>query len=288
MLKTRLLFGTLFTVVLVGLLYLDHRIHVGYGFLGAALLFTGLCTYETVRLLEKDFSFRRHSFVVFAALAIVVAEWTRNYFHHGGLPARLAALPAGELVFLVSALGLLFIPVATGRVDRVQTAVSGIFTLVYVAGFMLFLVKLHGIAGDGSSTGLALVAITVLTCKMTDTGAYAFGRLMGRRKLAPAISPNKTIAGFFGGLLVGTAAGLAAWKLLDVPGSARWLPLIAALGAVSIFAQVGDLVESSLKRYAGVKDTGRTLGVFGGALDMADSVLVAAPVAYLAFTLLLM
>lgn len=283
-LKTRLLLGIPLTAVVAGGLYLDYRLRTSYGFLALVLVFTGLCTYEIVRLLEKDFSFRRHSFIVFAALAVIVAEWMKNELRAGGPPMHLAVVPAGELVFLTAILGLLFIPVATGRVDRVQMVISGIFALVYVTSFMLFLVKLHGFGNSNRSIGLALVAITILTSKMTDIGAYTFGRLLGKRKLAPTISPNKTVEGFFGGLIVGTGAGLAAWKLLGLRESFHWLPLVAVIGAVSVFAQVGDLVESSLKRYAGLKDTGKILGAFGGALDMADSVLLASPVAYLVFT----
>ncbi len=284
MLKTRLLLGTLFTAILVGLLYLDHRLQVSFGFLAVASLFTGLCAYETVRLIEKDFSFRRHLFIVVAALAIVFAEWAKNSAYLAGSWKLPATVPAGEAVFLVAVIGLLFIPVATGEVERVRTTITGIFTLVYVALCMLFLVKLHGFTRLKPSEGLGLLVLTVLTCKMTDTGAYTVGQAIGRHKLAPTISPNKTVEGFIGGWVIGTGAGFGCWFVLQLPGN-EWI--VVAIAAVSCFAQVGDLVESALKRYAGLKDTGRTLGVFGGALDMADSVLVAAPVAYVSFALLL-
>lgn len=111
-----------------------------------------------------------------------------------------------------------------------------------------------------------------------DSAAYFFGSAFGRRKLAPRISPGKTVEGALGGLgavvLLAYACGTMLWRLDGVPLYA-WLGLASATAAFSV---VGDLVESKLKRTAGVKDSGRLLPGHGGVLDRIDAFTAAAPV----------
>jgi phosphatidate cytidylyltransferase len=127
---------------------------------------------------------------------------------------------------------------------------------------------------DGQEWLIVLLAITFAT----DTGAYACGRLLGRHKLAPAISPNKTVEGAIGGLALGAAAAIGVPMLLGVstrmPG-----PLLLA-GLVPAAAMIGDLVESALKRRLGVKDMSGLLPGHGGLLDRLDSLLLAGPCLY--------
>jgi len=112
----------------------------------------------------------------------------------------------------------------------------------------------------------------------TDVAAYFAGRLMGGPKLCPAVSPNKTWSGAVAGTLAGIAAGLAVAAVADV----GWLAVIAAVGLVlSIFAQLGDLFESSLKRRFGVKDASHAIPGHGGLMDRLDGFLAAALVAAL-------
>jgi phosphatidate cytidylyltransferase len=113
---------------------------------------------------------------------------------------------------------------------------------------------------------------------MTDTGAYYTGRTIGRHKLAPRISPGKTIEGAVGGFVAAIAAGPLC-KLIffhEFP-IAHALLLGAAIGAVG---QIGDLAESMLKRSANVKDSGKLLPGHGGVLDRIDSILFCAPLLY--------
>jgi len=112
----------------------------------------------------------------------------------------------------------------------------------------------------------------------TDIAAYAFGRAIGGLKLAPRISPNKTLAGLAGGVF---CAGFAGWAIaygFDFPRP-EWLGAFGAL--LAIVAQGGDLVESAVKRHFDVKDTGRLIPGHGGLMDRLDGVLAAAPVAAL-------
>ncbi len=122
------------------------------------------------------------------------------------------------------------------------------------------------------------VLFMLFTTFATDTGAYAIGRLVGGPKLAPRISPGKTVAGAVGGLLSGTLAAVALGALLGLQQPAA---LLLALGAaVAVAGQLGDLAESLLKRSLGVKDLGRVFPGHGGAMDRLDSVLFTAPVVY--------
>ena len=119
----------------------------------------------------------------------------------------------------------------------------------------------------------------------SDAGAYFAGRAWGRHKLAPNVSPGKTVEGAAGGVVAGTLVGLLLKGLAD-----RFVPDLSAqlgLGAAALFAFtlavvgiIGDLVESLLKRDADVKDAGRVLPGMGGVLDRIDSNLLAIPVMY--------
>jgi phosphatidate cytidylyltransferase len=122
--------------------------------------------------------------------------------------------------------------------------------------------------------------LTILTALIvaSDSGAYYTGRLFGRRKLCPAISPGKTVEGFVGGLLAGALVAILLVHLL-VPGSNLLKFALLAL-LLCCLGVMGDLIESVLKRSAGVKDSGNILPGHGGILDRADSLLVTAPVFY--------
>lgn len=110
-----------------------------------------------------------------------------------------------------------------------------------------------------------------------DSGAYFAGRHLGKRKLAPTISPNKTVEGAIGGLVAGVAVALGLG--LFAGASVAQLPALGLVAALAVAASiVGDLVESLLKRQAGVKDSGRLIPGHGGILDRIDGVLAALPV----------
>ena len=139
--------------------------------------------------------------------------------------------------------------------------------------------------GDGRRWLIVLLA----TVFATDTGAYTVGRLIGRRKLAPAISPNKTWEGAIGGLLFGAAAAVIAILALDPDatdplggniGSYRTATIIGIAIGAPLVAILGDLVESALKRRIGVKDVSHILPGHGGFLDRLDSLLFAGPWLY--------
>ena len=125
--------------------------------------------------------------------------------------------------------------------------------------------------------------------KGSDMAAFVVGKSMGKRPMTPRVSPNKTWEGGIAGGIVGMAAGFAVIHFTPLRGAYPGVPVAALLFfclLVTIASQVGDLVKSAFKRWAGVKDSGRILPEFGGMLDMVDSFIIAAPVATLGTKLL--
>ena len=126
--------------------------------------------------------------------------------------------------------------------------------------------------------GAEWVLLAVLAVMSTDAAAYAVGRALGRRKLAPAISPNKTVEGAIGGWLGGFAATIALDAILGLSVGIWPLVLLALL--LPLLAQAGDLAESLFKRARDVKDSSNLIPGHGGVLDRLDSLLFGLPAVY--------
>ncbi|WP_420145021.1 phosphatidate cytidylyltransferase [Sphingobium sp.] len=129
--------------------------------------------------------------------------------------------------------------------------------------------------------GLLLAFWTLGLVWATDIGAYFAGRSIGGPKLAPRVSPSKTWAGLAGGVLAALVLGFLLHRFADLP-----IQLAAASGVLAVAAQAGDLLESWMKRRAGVKDSGTLLPGHGGVMDRLDGVATAAPLAALFYLLM--
>jgi phosphatidate cytidylyltransferase len=160
----------------------------------------------------------------------------------------------------------------------VSDAALLVLGLVYPTGLLAHLMLIRN-----ADMGRELIAFLLLVAWGGDAAAYYVGRAMGRKKLAPVVSPNKTIEGAVGGLAGSIlCGGLAVWLFhLPLP-FVHLVPLALAMGGTG---QVGDLVESLMKRSAGVKDAGGLIPAHGGLFDKLDSVAFAAPVLYYYLTL---
>lgn len=184
----------------------------------------------------------------------------------GGSGALLGALAASAaLVTLARCLG-------AGELASAWPAAASLgWGLAYAGGLVGCLVALAGLPAGGG-----LLALFVVFCVAgADIGAYFAGHRLGRRKLAPRLSPGKTLEGLAGGLLASAVVGAAYAGLLLADTSATAGAVLGlALGAVGA---AGDLLESAFKRAAGAKDSGSILPGHGGLLDRIDGIIVAAP-----------
>lgn len=130
----------------------------------------------------------------------------------------------------------------------------------------------------GLENGLWLTLLTLIGIWSTDSGAFFVGRAFGRRKLLPSISPNKTVEGSLGGLITALVAVVGLNLLV---GKLPFFQALAIALVTGIAAQMGDLVESAMKRHFGVKDSGRIIPGHGGVLDRFDSLLIVFPTLHL-------
>lgn len=191
-------------------------------------------------------------------------------------PVGLAALWFGGLAWNVlvafAAIGMAVEWWAMNRTLRTGMLSVVISGLCYIGPACAALVWMR----DDGLTGRANVLFVMLVVWASDIGAYVAGRLFGGPKLAPSISPGKTWSGAAGGLVSALAVGFAA-AMLDPGGILSHGVLVA--GALGVVSQLGDLLESAIKRRCGVKDSGHLIPGHGGLLDRLDGMLMAAPLA---------
>ncbi len=205
-----------------------------------------------------------------------------------GADVAAAVLPASGAVIC----GWLLLQPVTGTIADVAASVFGLFYLGFLPSHWIKLRDLSDAAlvpnlaahGWPGSAGLALTLLACFLIVATDIGSYVIGRRLGRHPLSP-ISPGKTVEGAVGGLLCSLAVGCLGGQLLG--WRMGWL-FGGVLGAVvAVFALVGDLTESMMKRDAGLKDSGDAIPGHGGVLDRIDSYLFVPAVVYSLVTLVL-
>ncbi|PPA72032.1 phosphatidate cytidylyltransferase [Jeotgalibacillus proteolyticus] len=173
---------------------------------------------------------------------------------------------------LLSVLLLLVYTVMKKNRFTFDDAAFAVFAMLYVGiGFYYFI--------ETRDASILWVVYALLIIWTTDSGAYFIGKSMGKRKLWPDISPNKTVEGFVGGILSAIVVVIIFIQL--VPLETNFWYLLFATVILSAFGQIGDLVESALKRHYGVKDSGRILPGHGGLLDRFDSLLFVLPLMHI-------
>lgn len=202
--------------------------------------------------------------ISFCAVAIMTSAWVKDV-------TGLAVATAISIPFLLIS-GL-----PKGHHNFVKNATATVFATIYLpflAGFLVVLAK--------PEDGLARVMTFVVVVGCNDTFGYIFGVLLGKHKLAPAISPKKTWEGLIGSLIFSILGG---GLMLSLLFEKHWV-VGAAIGLAAVFtATCGDLIESAIKRDLDLKDMGAILPGHGGMLDRLDSVLLSAPIIWAILTL---
>ena len=234
-------------------------------------LFIGLGLYEFFRLggAKKIFPLSFAYVGIFSG--ILLPYITYLYRPTGGI---------WEMVFFIIILIALFIIHFTRKESQnaVNLIAVTLFAIFYIGWFLTFLVKIRFL-----EDGHKLVAYLLLVTKSGDIGAYLIGFNFGRHKLIPRISPNKSVEGAIGGFIFSIACAIILGRYYISWMSFGFIFISGAL--IGVFAQLGDLAESLIKRDYKVKDSSVFLPGLGGILDVIDSILFTAPIFYICLTI---
>jgi phosphatidate cytidylyltransferase len=295
MLGTRLFFGLSMVAGLLLALCVDEWLAPWYpiwfvlcGFVVVA------AARELIGLLDSTSARPSSNSVIGGVLALLVANWaphiTVDHDVREGVsaleydPAQPLSVLAYPFVCFAAVLMVSFVvqSLQFEKPGQTMAKIAGtILAVAYVGLLGSFMIQMRWF--EGRHQGILALVFLVATAKGADTGAYTLGRLAGRHKLWPKVSPHKTVEGALGGLLFGVVASLV------VAAIARWAlgvvtldwPVAIGYGlVVGTVAQLGDLMESMIKRDCQRKDASTAVPGFGGVLDVLDSLMFAAPVAY--------
>jgi phosphatidate cytidylyltransferase len=279
MLRTRLWMGACLIALAAAMLLGDRGNAPWYPFL--FLFFAVVGAAATVELLHLLPPTIRPPWIatIVGVLAILAANWPG----HVGYPILGTPLELVVSVFAGFVLCAFLIEIVSFREpgSAVIRLAVGVWVLVYLGLLPSFLAQLRWARETEDSAfnrGAVAVGLAIFIPKLCDIGAYFTGRLIGRHPITPALSPKKTLEGFIGGLVVAGVAAVVVNRQLPLFG-ADW----AALGfglTVGLAGIYGDLAESLIKRDFRQKDASSAVPGFGGVLDVIDSIIFAAPVAY--------
>jgi phosphatidate cytidylyltransferase len=281
MLRTRLWMGAILIALTVGVLTLDGKLAPWYPFLLLEMLvLTVAGCWELVTLLRAYQTLHRWlccSFVV----TLVLTNWLTHLL---SVPPWFWIGAAFACIVLAAFLAEMAIFREPGGV--VMRLALMVWAVAYLGLLPCFLAQLRWLpplpGGEGTTRGTVALALAIFVPKMCDTGAYFTGRLFGRHAMSPILSPKKTWEGAVGGMV---------WSVLTAVAINRFGPALAGgflaeLGfgvTVGVTGLLGDLAESLVKRDCLQKDASQTMPGFGGVLDVVDSIIFAAPVAFLWF-----
>lgn len=224
----------------------------------------GVALWELVRLFEQAGRPIDRALTIVAGVAVTASFAASRLLDPLALPV---------FTLLVAVVAVLAAPVLRGIPDAARSA-NTLLAITYVGWLLGFGILLHHTSPLGDELVLYVVGVTWIG----ETAAYIAGSTVGRHKLAPVVSPKKTVEGALAQLAasIATGAAIGAW-LLPTCGWGLWLGAGALLGVIG---QLGDLAESAIKRSAGTKDTGALIPGHGGVLDRIDSLLFNLPAFY--------
>ncbi len=278
------------TVILIPLLVLLVRTDQHFG--SSAPLFLLLClgiagrgAWELRQLAAGRISTPPAQLTISLSCLVVLAAWlpVLSDLVPRTLPAQLAGIGAALIASVILLLTVEAVRFRTAG-SSIESLGSGLLTVLYCGGLTATTALLRWIPNE--ETGFFALLSLIVCVKAGDTTAYCFGRLWGRRQMAPYLSPGKTWMGL-AGAVCGSCAGTVLWFHY---ATAAFVPTAAPPGILNVIAfgvvlgltgLLGDLCESLLKRDCGKKDTAALMPGFGGLLDLVDSPIFTGPVALL-------
>ena len=270
--------------ILISISYLTlHFCHYSVGalfFLFITMAIAGFGLYEFYSMVEKKGS---SSFMICGI--IIGLCYTALQFLRLNPIGAMPEIPFSFVAFLV--ITLIFVaqmlhgPPTSPMFNFSMTLVG----LIYVAWLFSFILRInyYPIPGAGKTiltSGTIYLIFAIAVTKGSDSFALFVGSALGKRKLAPAISPNKTVEGAVGAVVGGVIIGAIFWWLVKFPVEISLIQICVVSFVLAAIAQFGDLVESLLKRDAKIKDSGSKFPGLGGILDLIDSLLFALPAMY--------
>ena len=276
MLSTRLWMGTILVVLAAGVLVLDQWFAPWYPFLLIFLLFlASVGCHELLELLPA--ATRPQTWLCYpTVIVLILANWPAHFRGQDAWPWVLGTYTAVILSAFVAEM-------ATFREPGVSVARIAVtlWMAAYLGLLPCFLAQLRWLKGsdDGISNSTLALALAIFVPKGCDIGAYFTGRILGRHRMTPILSPKKTWEGFAGGMAVAVGTAIGIGQLGPVLRDSIWRAVGFGL-TVGVAGVLGDLAESLIKRDCLRKDAAQSVPGFGGVLDVVDSVVFAAPIAY--------
>jgi phosphatidate cytidylyltransferase len=270
-LQQRLLVGTLAALIIAGGIWIGAFPCFRPLFATGVALIIGLALWEYYSLARQIELDPPHTLgLIISTFYLLALFLVTQYPVCGSLPTIVLALG-------VAAIFAYFFFCYDRPLENIAVTLFGIGYITLTLSGIIGIMFLDYAGGDDGR--LWLMYLIVVT-KITDTAAYFFGKTLGKKKLAPSLSPKKTWAGALGGLSFALIASLGLY-FLKIDGLHLKLPAAIMLGLfIGMLAQVGDLAESVLKRSAKVKDSSHLPGL-GGVLDVVDSLIFTTPLLYL-------
>ncbi|MDO3410665.1 phosphatidate cytidylyltransferase [Saccharibacillus sp. CPCC 101409] len=258
------------TGVVAGVLFLGLCVLGGFGYPTLIMLMALVGYYEFAKM-GTGAPFRAEAWIGYAGVAYLTFPWQTFGLHF--------PMPPQSVFWLLLLLLLCATVLSKNEINIKQTSL--LFLGIVYVGFGFYYIAASRETPDGH--GLFWTFLLLLSIWGSDAGAYFTGKAFGRRKLWPAISPNKTIEGAVGGLLIAVVIALG-FSLAD-PELLHPMRAIVLGLAASIVGQMGDLIQSAYKRVYGIKDSGSILPGHGGILDRCDSWLAVFPIVHILFLL---
>ncbi len=273
--KKRIISGTIFASLAIAIIIIG-----GYVLDSFLLILSGIGIYEIYNaFIKKGLSPIKLYGVFFLAILACMLYFDGESFMSILIETKaFGTINLFPPLFLISIMSLLSLLVFKhNKYNFIDLSVT-VFGGLYVVFFISYFAKLRDLNG-----GVYLFFVTLIGAVAADTFAYFVGSAIGKKKLIPAVSPKKTVAGsvsgFFGSVILLSVIGFVLIKFDLYTGMQLFhYPIIGVItGSV---AQIGDLVASSIKRYTGIKDFGKLIPGHGGILDRIDSYLFVVPVVY--------